>query len=198
MGERLSTLFPVILLIVLAAMTYWLDRAVQSPVVLREKVLRHDPDYTVDKLLATRMDETGRVRDTLHAARMLHYPDDDSTELERPRFMAFGYGAPLTITSKQGQVSSNGGNIYFRGDVRATRAPYAGNSELVVTTEYLHILPDDNIARTDQAVTIRDANMTIDAIGMELNHETRILKLNASVRGVYNNANTEDDRRARR
>ena len=31
MGERLSTLFPVVLLILLAALTYWLDRAVQGP-----------------------------------------------------------------------------------------------------------------------------------------------------------------------
>ena len=198
MGERLSSLFPLILLVLLAALTYWLDRAVQSPIAPREKVLRHDPDYTVDKLLATRMDESGRVRDTLHAARMVHYPDDDSTELERPRFMSFGYGAPLSITSKRGEVSSNGGNIYFRGEVRATRAPYAGNSELIVTTEYLHMLPDDNIARTDQAVTIQDANMTIDAVGMELNHETRILKLNAAVRGVYNNAIAGDQNNGRR
>ena len=58
----------------------------------------------------------------------------------------------------------------------------------VVTTQYLHLLPDDNIAKTDQAVTIADAAMTINAIGMELNNETRILKLNAGVRGVYNNA----------
>ncbi len=191
MGERLSTLFPLALLVLLAVMTYWLDRAVQSPSVPREQLLRHDPDYTVDKLLATRMGVNGRVRDTLHAARMVHFPDDDSTELERPRFMSFGFAAPMGITSKQALVSSNGGNIYFRGDVRATRAPYADNSALVITTEYLHLLPDDNIAKTDQAVIIQDANMTINAVGMELNNETRVLKLNAAVRGVYNNSNAE-------
>ncbi len=192
MGERLSTLFPVALLVLLAALTYWLDRAVQPAAAPREKLLRHDPDYTVDKLLATRMDVNGRVRDTLHAARMVHYPDDDSTELEKPRFMTFGQGPPLAITSNHALVSSNGGNIYFRGDVRATRAPYGNNSELTVTTQYLHLLPDDNMAKTDQAVTIQDASMTIDAVGMELNNETRILKLNACVRGVYNSAAAVD------
>lgn len=196
MGERLSTLFPVVLLLLLAALTYWLDRAVQPTAAQRETLSRHDPDYTVDKLLATRMDVNGRVRDTLHAARMVHYPDDDSTELEKPRFMTFGQGAPLAITSNHALVSSNGGNLYFRGDVRATRAPYANNSELVVTTQYLHVMPDDNIAKTDQAVTIQDANMTIDAVGMELNNETRILKLNARVHGVYNSAAAVDPGKA--
>ena len=192
MGERLSTLFPLVLLVLLAALTYWLDRAVQSPLAPREKVLLHDPDYTADKLLATRMDVNGRIRDTLSAVKMTHFPDDDSTELELPRFASYGHDAPLRITSKHALVSSNGGNLYFRGDVRATRDPYAGNSALVVTTDYLHLLPDDNIAKTDHPVTIRDATMTIEAVGMEMNNETRVLKLNAAVKAVY------QDTRARR
>ena len=188
MGERLSTLFSLVLLVLLAALTYWLDRAVQGPTASREKLMLHDPDYLVDKLLATRMDVNGRVRDTLHAARMVHFPDDDSTELELPRFASYGHGAPLSITSKHGLVTSNGGNLYFRGEVRANRSPYDDKSELVVTTEYLHLLPDDDIAKTDQPVIIRDANMTIQAVGMELNNETRVLKLNATVKGVYHDA----------
>ncbi len=198
MGERLSTLFPLFLLFLLAALTYWLDRAVQSPDAPRTTMMRHDPDYTADKLLATRMDVSGRVRDTLQAARMVHYPDDDSTELERPRFVSFEREAPFSINSNNALVSSNGGNLYFRGAVRATRAPYADNSELVVTTEYLHVMPDDNIAITDQPVTIRDDTMTIHAVGMELNNETRILKLNAAVRGVYTGANARNAGKDRR
>ena len=189
MIERLATLFPVLLLLLLAALTYWLDRAVQSPATPRPTLLRHDPDYTVDKLLATRMDVNGRVRDTLYAQHMVHFPDDDSTELERPRFTSFGQSAPLAITSQRALVSSNGGEIHFRGAVRASRAPSAKSSELVITTEYLHVLPDDNIAKTDQPVVIQDAAMTLNAVGMELNNETRVLKLNAAVRGVYNTAN---------
>lgn len=189
MGERISTLFPLALLFFLVALTYWLDRAVQTPDAPRIKLLRHDPDYTAEKLLATRMDVNGRVRDTLHAVRMAHFPHDDSTEIEQPRFVSYAQGAPLSITAQHALVSSNGGNLYFRENVRATREPYPDTSALVITTEYLHVLPDDNIAKTDQSVTIRDDNMTINAVGMELNSETRILKLNASVRGVYNDAN---------
>ena len=81
MGERLATFFPLLLLVLLAALTYWLDRAVQSPAAPRETVVRHDPDYTVEKMLATRMGVNGRVRDTLHAAHMAHFPDDDIDRL---------------------------------------------------------------------------------------------------------------------
>ncbi len=188
MGERLSSLFPVVLLALLAALTYWLDQAVQLPVALRDKPLVHDADFTADKLLATRMDVNGRVRDTLHAAKLMHFPDDDSTELESPRFASYATGAPLTITSKQAQITSNGGNLYFSGGVRATRAARGRNSALLVTTEYLHVMPDDNIAKTDRHVTISNDVMTMEAVGMELNSESRVLKLNAEVSGVYQGA----------
>lgn len=185
MGERLSTLFPLALLALLAALTYWLDQAVQSPTAPREKRVAHEPDFTAEKLTATRMDLSGRVRDTLQTAKMVHYLDDDSTELESPRFVSFARGAPLTVTAQQAQISSNGGNLYFRGDVRATRAAQGSKSAMVVTTEYLHLIPDDNVAKTDRPVTIRDATMTVRAGGMELNSETRVLKLHAGVKGVY-------------
>lgn len=174
-----------VLLALLAALTYWLDQAVQLPSGARDKPIAHDADFIADKLLATRMDVNGRVRDTLHAAKVKHFPDDDSTELESPRFASYARGSPLTITSKQAQVSSNGGNLYFTGGVRATRAALGNNSALVVTTEYLHVMPDDNIAKTDRHVTISDDTMTLEAVGMELNSETRVLKLNADVRGAY-------------
>jgi len=81
--------------------------------------------------------------------------------------------------------ASEGENVYFKNNVRVVRAPYDDKSELVVQTSYLHIIPDDNIAKTDQPVTITDANIVVDAIGLELNNETRILKLHSRVRGTY-------------
>ncbi len=188
MGERLSNLFPLMLMVVLAALTYWLDQAVQNPAATPNALLRHDPDYIVDHLLATRMDTTGRIKNTLRSVKLTHFPDDDTTELEAPRFLSYAQASPLTITAKRGLVSSNGENVYFHDQVRVVRAPYGEKSELVLDTEYLHLLPDDNIAKTDRAVTITDANMVIHASGMELNNETRVMTRNAQVKGAYHDA----------
>jgi lipopolysaccharide export system protein LptC len=188
MGERLSNFFPLLLMVALAALTYWLDHVVQSPVATPNALLRHDPDYIVDKLLATRMDVSGGIKNTLHAVKLVHYPDDDTTELEFPRFISYAKIAPVTITAKKGLVSSNGETVTFRDSVRVVRAPYGEKSEMVLNTEYLHVLPDDNIAKTDRAVTITDANMVVNAVGMEMNSETRIMSLHAQVKGVYYDA----------
>mgnify|MGYP003334492043 CR=1 FL=1 len=188
MGERLSNLFPLALMVVLAALTYWLDQVVQKPAAAPNALLRHDPDYIVDKLLATRMDVNGGIKNTLRSDKLVHFPDDDTTELENPRFISFAKSAPVTITAKKGLVSSNGENVYFRDTVRVVRAPYGEKSEMVMDTDYLHVLPDDNIAKTDRAVTITDANMVINAVGMELNSETRMMQFNSRVKGVYYDA----------
>jgi len=185
MGERFSALFPLLLLAALAGVTWWLEQALQGPPPRRAAILRHDPDYIVDKLTAIRMDISGGIKYTLRAAKMTHYPDDDSTHLESPGLAAESGRAPVTVTAKQGLVSSNGENIYFRENVVVTRAAYAGKSEMTLASSYLHVLPEENIAKTDRPVTITDATTVINAVGLEFNHETSVLKLLSQVRGTY-------------
>ena len=186
MLARLTSWFPFLLLAGLAALTFWLDRMVQLAPGAPQALSRHDPDYMVDKLKAARTNENGIVIYTLDAERMIHYPDDDTTHLTAPRFVSLrAKQAPVTITAREGLVSSNGENVYFKNDVKVTRAAYADRSEMVMRTTYLHIIPDDNIARTDQPVTIQDAAAVVHAVGLELNNETRVLRLFSNVRGTY-------------
>jgi lipopolysaccharide export system protein LptC len=186
MSERLTAWFPLLLLMVLAGLTFWLDRFVQAPGSSRGAAARHDPDYIVDGLSAVRMNPDGKIKYTLAAEKMVHYPDDDSTRLQSPRFVNYAAElAPVTITAREALVSGEGENIYFHNDVHVTRAPYAEKSRLEMRTSYLHVIPDDNLARTDRAVTITDANTIVTAVGLELNSETRVLKLLSRVKGTY-------------
>jgi len=85
----------------------------------------------------------------------------------------------------KGQISSNGEHAYFSGDVRVKREAARGNSELDMTTSYLHIIPDREYAETDREVTIRDATTRVTGTGMELNSKTRIIKLLSRVKGQH-------------
>lgn len=197
MNDRLTAWFPIFLLAALAALTFWLDSFVRPPPAAGSAAARHDPDYIVDGLSAVRIDEKGSVKYTLNAERMVHYPDDDTTHLRRPRFVSYATAqSPVAITSREGLVSSEGENLYFREDVVVTRAPYAKRSELVVRTEYLHVIPDSNIARTDRPVTITDANTTVHAVGLELNAETQVLRLLSRVRGIYHDSSKAGQQRS--
>lgn len=194
---RLTTVAPLVLVGALAALTFWLDRLGQGDDRDIVGPSRHDPDFIVDRLTAVSMNAAGIASYTLTAARMMHYPDDDSTLLTDPTFVSYGSAkAPVTITSNEGVVSSKGDHVYFQDNVRVTRAPYGDNSELVLRTTFLHVVPDKHVARTDRSVTITDATTVVTAEGFEMNSETRVIKLMSKVRGTYDPAK-ESSRKAR-
>ena len=185
-GDKLTAVLPLILVGMLVAFTFWLDRLAQPVAVGTGGASRHDPDYMVDGFSAIRMNESGAASYTLSAAKLVHYPDDDTTLLTTPRFVNLGSAkAPVTITAHQAVVSSNGDHVYFQDDVRVTRAAFGDSSELVMRTAFLHVIPDESLAMTDRAVTITDAATTVTAVGLELNSETRVIKLLSKVRGTY-------------
>src|SRR4029079_3664526 len=150
MTDRLGVWFPLALLAALAALTFWLERVTQPRDRSQAGIVKHDPDYIVDGLSARRMDHVGRVKHTLRARKMTHYPDDDMTLLVEPKFVTYAEGrAPVSVTSRQARVSGNGEHVYFEDTVRVVRAPQGNESELTVETNYLHVIPDQNLASTD-------------------------------------------------
>jgi len=185
-ADRLTATAPLILVALLAGLTFWLERMVQPVAAPGTRASRLDPDYIVEQLSAISMSEKGTASYTLTAARMRHYAEDDSTVLETPKFVSYATAkSPVTITANEAVVSNNGEHVYFQDDVRVTRAPYANQSELLVRTDFLHVIPDQNIARTDRTVTITDASTTVTAVGFEINNDTRVIKLRSRVRGTY-------------
>lgn len=186
MRDRLTLWLPAGLLLMLAMLTFWLDRVAQPLQPKSDGSSRHDPDYTVENFTATRMGTDGLPRHTLTAAKMVHYPDDDTTHLDMPHFTRFESGkAPLHIQSAKGLISSEGEHAYFTGNVLVTREAYQDKSPLTLATSYLHVIPDKDLALTDKPVTIRDAHINVNAVGLELNNQTHVMKLFSRVKGRY-------------
>lgn len=186
MNDRSAIWFPLGLMVLLATLSLWLDRAVQPAPAKRDGSTRHDPDYTVENFNATRMGLDGAPRYVLAAAKMVHYPDDDSTELERPHFTRVEKQlAPLHILANTGLMSSDGKDVYFRGNVQVIREAFGDASRLTINTEYLHIIPDKDLAKTDKFVAIKDDNIDMTAVGLELDSKARIIRLFSRVNAHY-------------
>ena len=186
MSRHLSILLPFALLACLTAATFWLEQASQPTAAVTDDVPKHDPDTIVRNFSAARMDEAGSPDYTLAAEEMRHFPDDDSARLISPRLSHFEAGKPpLHVRSEEGVVSKDGENIYFSDDVEVTREAQGKDSALTLTTDYLHVIPDRNIAKTSEPVVISNAELRVTAVGMELNSETRTLELHSRVKGRY-------------
>jgi lipopolysaccharide export system protein LptC len=189
MIARLFSGLPLILLALLAALSFWLSQSVRTPSPAQDNEIGRTPDYMVENFSAIRMDQDGLARQMLVAKEMIHYPDDDTTDLEQPLFINTEPGKPaLQIKADKAKMSSNNEDIYLTGNVMVLRNAAKGRSETTMTTSLLHLIPDDDIAKTDKPVVITEKKSVINAVGMEMNSRTNIIQLFSRVRVIHDNA----------
>ena len=188
--DRATAWSPVLLLGGLAALTYWLDAQVQPPAPRRDGSLRHDPDIIVEGVRVLKLDPEGRPLQSLSARRALHFADDQTTDFLDVVLAETRQGKPpFRITADLATLTADRENVYFKGQVRAVReaTPAVGNEPasgpLTLSTEFLHVMPNQEIARTDKAVTITDPRGIINATGMEADSKARTIKFKSGVSG---------------
>ncbi|HEY9209934.1 MAG TPA: LPS export ABC transporter periplasmic protein LptC [Methylotenera sp.] len=186
-GTRAAITFPLALLILLALLTFWINRTVQPPLPKLDGSSRHDPDYIMSNFVTTQTDVNGDLRYKLAAVEMRHFPDDDSTELQRPRYTQFAINKPYTeVQGLRGLVSSDGEEVQLFDDVIVTRQAFADKGEMTVETDYLNIRPNEELVTTDRPVIIRQAPKTvIYATGMVYEKKQKTMTLLHKVRAHY-------------
>ena len=187
MHGRHAIVFPLIVLGVLALITLWIDRTVKLPPMKLDGSSRHDVDYFLENFVTTKTDINGNLRNVLAATQMRHYPDNDSTELERPRFTQYGENKPYTqIEGQKGLVSANGEMVEFKGNVTIVRQAFEGRGEMRLKTDYLKIFPNEDKAETDRPVFItQDPKTVITGTGMTYDKTSQSFTLNQRVRVHY-------------
>jgi len=177
-ASRARQWLPLLPLLGVLGVSYWLNQLVQPLAAEPDSGKRHDPDAIMENFSATRLNDQGTPRLKMKAARMLHYPDDDSTALELPHITLLAADSPpLLITSGRGTVSSKGKDVFLRDDVIVVRSPDSQHTKLTLRTDYLHVVPDLEQADTNHRVRIVDAHNTVTATGMIMDNKTRTLKL---------------------
>lgn len=191
---RLSTtrLFPLLLMLALAALTFWLERTVREEEGVHPSLRRHDPDFVVDNLSHTRFNAQGVVESTLAAAKMIHYPDDESTDLIAPRVVQAKPNEPrVTLTADRGALSQDGEEVFLYGNVLLVREASAERSETRMRTSFMHVVRARSVVRTDRDVVITEENRELSGRGMEYHNDSRQLFLRERVRGRFEPKNRE-------
>ena len=178
-----SALFPLSLLLVLTALTFWLRYATELPEIRRDGKHRHDPDYIISDATLRKIDQSGNLKYTLKAADIRHYPDDDTTDLIKPNLIYLHTKKPpVTMTADRGRISKDGEQVDLYGDVHINRAPSAQYEELTAFTPELTILPDDEKAFTKSPVLITQGKSSwVKGIGMRVDNrlQTYVLESQA-------------------
>lgn len=176
-----------ILLLALAALSWWWLQTAEALRVSLPGKQRHDVDFYMKDFTVTTMDKAGVPRHRLSGPYLEHHADDDSAKLTRPHMIAFRKDeAPWHIDAEQGWISSGGKEVILRGKVLMRQTDTARGREQTVRTTDLHVRPDDQYAQTANPVTFsNNAGSLIEATGMRASLKDEHLQLLSKVRATY-------------
>jgi len=185
MSTRGSLWLPLVILLLLAGLSFWIEQSVQLS-ANGEQAAHTDPEGIMDNFDALRTDPAGHPQYRLSARRLKHYSNSKLTEMESPRFVQLNTQAgELSTTARLASVSADGDEIDLRGEVNAMRAARAGQSAMTLRTERLLVYPDRNLLRAPGAVVIRDDTLDLRAGAMEYDANQRVIKLSGRVNARY-------------
>jgi lipopolysaccharide export system protein LptC len=183
--RRASTVFPLLLVIALAAVTFWLERTVQRAAPAPRDAARNDPDLIAFGVKSLQFGETGRPESTLAASKMVHFPADDSTELTEPSLVQLREEQPaIRVRAERGTATKDGEEVRLYDNVVVTRDATRERPEMRAETSYLQVFPNQKIARTPERVVITEGTSRLAGTGMVVNASTEQLTLDADVTGT--------------
>jgi len=184
-SARGSLWLPLAILLLLAALSYWIERSVQIS-DNGNGTERKDPEGIMENFDAMRTDATGQPHYRLTARKLKHYSGSKRTELESPRLVQLDpKTGEISVVAQQASVSSDGHEVDLRGNVQVLRAAREGQSALSLETERLLVFPERNLLSAPGPVDINDANFNVHASAMEFNSKLRVIKMTGRVKARY-------------
>lgn len=186
MTHKTSTWFPIALMLLLAALTYWLDLTVSEAGAPRDHGAASDPDFIIDNFRISRMNAGGVTDYVLSATRMEHFREDDVTRISAPSLTHYVPGAPsVQLDARRGVITGSGEVTEFYDEVVLKRQAGAKDAAMVMRTEYLKAFPDSAFASTDRVVTITQGDSVLTGTGLEIDNNARAIRLLSDVRGTF-------------
>jgi lipopolysaccharide export system protein LptC len=180
-----TKLLPILLMFSLALLTFFLERTVREE-ERDPSQRRHDPDYVITNFTTTTYNSDGVVDSIMSAARMIHFPDDDSTELVEPRLEENRPAeARTTVSAERGTLARESDDIFLYDNVVLVREAGKDQPEARMTTSFLHLVRDRSLARTDREVVFEEPSRSLAGRGMEYRYDSGQLVLHAEVRGRF-------------
>lgn len=150
------------------------------------RAVRSAPDYYIDNFRFTRMSESGQPRYRISGAKLTHYPLDDSSEIKDPLLHRLDKDKPpMTIRANRARIEDDNSKIHMYGNVNVDRPATPMAKYFHLQSEYLLVLPDEDVVQTDRPVHLVLGESTLNGVGMYADNATREFRLSQRVQGTY-------------
>ena len=181
-----SALFPLIILITLAGLTFWLRHAIELPEERKDGKRRHDPDYIINQPQLRKLDRSGNLQYTLTATEIRHFPDDDTTDVSKPKLVYLHPKRPsVTTSAERAHISQDGDQVDFHENVRIERAAARKQESMQATMPDLTVRPEDEKAFTRSAVTMTQGKSWLKGVGLQVDQKTQTYVLESQATGQF-------------
>jgi lipopolysaccharide export system protein LptC len=165
----------VTLLSVLALGSFWVLEVMRRSINdALPAIAKEEPDYYVEKFVYVKMSSLGHARYNIAGTRLTHFPKNDSYEIQQPILDSRSNPqSPMTLSAERAIVDHGASNIHMIKNVRLDRPASAKAERFQLNSDYLLILPDDDVMQTDKAVEMTLGRSSLTGIGMSINNATR-------------------------
>ena len=187
MANKLSTIFVLLLIFIIALITYWLKIEVEKELLIKNKNNASGPEFYLKFFNTTQTKKNGDVKFILSAKNMEQFDYAEYALLKKPHFTRYKNRKPYSfIKSNKGKVINDGDKYLFTDNVILTRVKTEKKREMKLFTDQLDILPNiDTILTKKPVKIIQEPNIEIYGIGMKYDNKEGIVKLLSNVKVHY-------------
>jgi lipopolysaccharide export system protein LptC len=186
-SQRIRITVLLALLILLALGSFWVLQLMRNESdAAQTGAPSAKPDYFIDNFEYVKMALDGTARYSITGTRMQHYPIDDSFQVTLPVVRSLDRAKPpMLLRSDRARIEDDNSKIHMHGHAFAERDPVGPSEKLTVNSDYLLLLPDDDMVTTDQPVRIMLGDSILNGVGMIANNAEMTLELQSRVSGTY-------------
>ncbi len=177
--DRLAALFPVIAIALFALLTFWLDARVTESARAQQKSSQPAPDHFLQNFRIERTAADGRVESTMTGDRATHFPDSQTTVVDRPRFESEPEGKPkMDVDAARAVLKTIGDKngvdqVDFSGNVVARQGASAGREAVTYESETLTVFPKTQQARTESVTRTISGDRIMTTQGLRVDGEKK-------------------------
>lgn len=145
-------------------------------------------DYFVENATIREWAIDGELKRQLITEKLEHNPQIEASFLTNPQVVHIkDNGEGLHVISNQGIARDDNSQTDLLGNVVIYSRKHQEN-ETTLKTEKLSFFPQQDIAQTDQPVTIESRHTRMEGIGMDIDFNEQVLNLHSQVEGTHDNA----------
>jgi len=146
----------------------------------------HRPDAFMEDVVAIIINKQGNPSLKIEAPKMVHYADNDTTDIITPHVMLYRQSPePWHINSHYAKATEGLTQVFFWDNVIIHHLSDIANPTTEMTTATLTVFPEQQIAKTNDRITLIQPNTIVHGMGMLTNLNDGTIQLLSEARGEY-------------